>query len=95
MNQQTIADVMDIPKAKITNDLPFISASDPDLKKEWCLIDGLGREMSVLYICPRTGHFLASDRLSQSKRINPLEYDKNGVFVGFSKRYNIVSKRRL
>lgn len=95
MKTQTIADVMDVPMASLTSKLPFIGANDPDLKKEWYLITRSGTEMSILYICPRTGSFLCSKRLSQRNDINPLEYNKNGKFKGFSSSFDIVGKKRV
>lgn len=95
MEQQTIAEVMDVPKASIVHIEKFQGVNDPDLKKSWCLVDGMNRELSVLYVCTRTGHFLASERLSRSGNINPLEYTKEGKFVGISRRYDIKGKRRV
>lgn len=95
MITQTIADVMDVPKTSIAHIEKFKGANDDDLKKSWCLVDGMNRELSVLYMCPRTGHFLASERLSRSGNINPLEYTKEGKFVGISRRYDIKGKRRV
>lgn len=86
---------MDVPKTSINNTLPFTGVHDPDLKNDWCLIDGNGMELSVIYICPRTGHFLACNRRSLSDRINPLEYTKDGKFTGFSNRYDIKGKKRV
>lgn len=94
-HKQTIADAMEVPGTSVVVFKPFEGPRDPELKKEWCLVDGLGRELIVLYIDARTGHFLASERLSTSKCINPLEYNKNGKFVGFSSKYNIVGKKRI
>lgn len=64
-------------------------------KKTNVLINGLGWELEVIYICPDTSHFLARKRLSPSKSINPLEYNKNGKHVGFSRSMDIVSKKKI
>lgn len=94
----TLADAvveLGTPETTIVTTEPFSSADDPSLKKDWCLVDKLRRELSILYICPRTGHFLASERLSQSNDINPLEYTKHGKFIGLHRGYDISHKKRV
>lgn len=86
---------MDIPRASIVTVIPFSGPNDPDLKNDWCLVDGNGMELSIIYICHRTGNFLVCNRRSLSDRINPLEYTKEGKFMGISRRYDIKGKMRV
>lgn len=81
MIPQTIAEVFESPETSIV------------ITKGQVLETVSGKRMTVLYICSRTGNFLASEELSSSKSINPLEYNKNGRMLGFSRIYDIKRKR--